>query len=44
LHHHLVWILKSIFDPETLNRGHKSVMLTKISNSRPSGYSLVDVP
>jgi hypothetical protein len=42
--HHPVRILQSFFDPEKLNRGYKGVMLTKISNTRSSGYSLVDVP
>jgi hypothetical protein len=41
--HHLVWISKCIIYHVWLNRRHKRVMFTKMSNSRSSGYPLVNV-
>jgi hypothetical protein len=41
--HHLVRISKCILYPIWLNRRHKRVMFTKMSNSRSSGYPLVEV-
>jgi hypothetical protein len=41
--YHPVWISKCILYPVWLNRRHKRVMFTKMSNSRSSGYSLVNV-
>jgi hypothetical protein len=41
--HHPVWISKCILYPVWLNRRHKRVMFTKMSNSRSSGYHLVNV-
>jgi hypothetical protein len=41
--HHPVWISKCILYPVWLNRRHKRVMFTKMSNSRLSGYPLLNV-
>jgi hypothetical protein len=41
--HHPVRISKCILYPVWLNRRHKRVMFTKMSNSRSSGYPLVNV-
>jgi hypothetical protein len=41
--YHRVRISKCILYPVWLNRRHKRVMFTKMSNSRSSGYPLVDV-
>jgi hypothetical protein len=41
--HHPVRISKCILYPVWLNRRHKRVMFTKMSNWRSSGYPLVDV-
>jgi hypothetical protein len=41
--HHPVWISKCIIYPVWLNRRHKRVMFTKMSNSRSSGYPLLNV-
>jgi hypothetical protein len=41
--HHPVRIAMCILYPLWLNRRHKRVMFTKMSNSRSSGYPLVDV-
>jgi hypothetical protein len=41
--HYPVWISKCILYPVWLNRRHKRVMFTKMSNSRSSGYPLVNV-
>jgi hypothetical protein len=41
--HHPARISKCILYPVGLNRRHKRVMFTKMSNSRSSGYPLVDV-
>jgi hypothetical protein len=41
--HHPVRISKCILYLVWLNRRHKRVMFTKMSNSRSSGYPLVDV-
>jgi hypothetical protein len=41
--HHLVRISECILYPVWLNRRHKRAMFTKMSNSRSSGYPLVDV-
>jgi hypothetical protein len=41
--HHPVWISKCVLHPMWLNRRHKRVMFTKMSNSRSSGYPLVNV-
>jgi hypothetical protein len=39
---HLVWISKCILYHVWLNRRHKRVMFTKMSNSRASGYPLLN--
>jgi hypothetical protein len=41
--HHLVWISKCILYHVSLNKRHKRVMFTKMSNSRSSGYPLLNV-
>jgi hypothetical protein len=41
--HHLVRISKCILYPVWLNRRHKRVMFTEMSNSRSSGYPLMNV-
>jgi hypothetical protein len=41
--HHPIRISKCILYSVWLNRGHKRVMFTKMSNSRSSGYPLVNV-
>jgi hypothetical protein len=41
--HHLVWISKCILYHVWLNKRHKRVMFTKMSNSRSSGYPLLNV-
>jgi hypothetical protein len=41
--HHPVWISKCILYPVWLNRRHKIVMFTKMSNSRLSGYPFLNV-
>jgi hypothetical protein len=41
--HHLIRILQHFFYPERLNRRDNRVVLTKISNTRSSHYSLADV-
>jgi hypothetical protein len=41
--HHPFWISKCILYPVWLNRRHKRVMFTKMSNSRSSGYPLLNV-
>jgi hypothetical protein len=41
--HHLVRISKCIFNPVWLNERHKRVMFTEMSNSRASGYPLLNV-
>jgi hypothetical protein len=41
--HHPVCISKCILYPVWLNRSHKRVMFTKTSNSRASGYPLLNV-
>jgi hypothetical protein len=40
--HHPIWISKCILYPIWLNRRHKRVMFTKMSNSRSSGYPPVN--
>src|SRR5688572_14981385 len=40
---HPIRISKCILHPVCLNRGHKRVMFTKMSNSRSSSYPLVDI-
>jgi hypothetical protein len=40
---HFIRILQGFFYPKRLNRRNKGVMLTKISQSRTSSYSLADV-
>jgi hypothetical protein len=41
--HYLVWISKCIFNPVWLNRRHKRVMFIELSNTRVSGYSLLNI-
>jgi hypothetical protein len=41
--HYLVWISKCILYRLWLNRRHKRVIFTKMSNSRASGYPLLNV-
>jgi hypothetical protein len=41
--HHPVWISKCIIYPVWLNRRHKRVMFTKMSNSRSSCYPLLNI-
>lgn len=41
--HHSAWISKYILYPVWLNRRHKRVMFTNMSNSRLSGYPLLNV-
>ena len=41
--HHPIRILKCFLYPVWLNRGNKRVMLTKMCNSRSSGYPLMNV-
>src|SRR5690349_13860363 len=41
--HHPIQILKCFLYPVWLNRGNKRVMFTKMSNTRSSGYPLMNV-
>jgi hypothetical protein len=41
--HHPVWIFKCILYLVWLNRRHKRVMFTKMSDSRASGYPFLNV-
>jgi hypothetical protein len=41
--HHPVWISKCVIYPIWLNRRHKREMFTKMSNSRLSDYTLLNV-
>ena len=41
--HHPIQILKCFIYPVWLNRGNKRVMFTKMSNTRSSGYPLMNI-
>jgi hypothetical protein len=41
--HHPIRILKCFLYPVWLNRGNKRVMFTKMSNTRPSSYPLLNI-